>query len=126
MSSMSERVVIVGGTGGVGLAAAVQLAESGREVVVAGRTPERLESALKEIGHGATGSVVDARDPDATRSFLAAAAPVGHLGITVTGRGQAAGPLASLTAQALRQAMEDKLIAHMMTAQAALDVLRPG
>lgn len=49
-----------------------------------------------------------------------------HLVVTVTGRGQAVGPLKSLTAQALRQAVEDKLIAHMMTVQAALDVLRPG
>ncbi|MBP2706633.1 SDR family oxidoreductase [Microbispora sp. RL4-1S] len=123
---MSERVVIVGGTSGIGLAAAGLLARTGREVVIAGRTAERMEAALKEIGEEATGAVVDARDAAAMREFLAQAGPVDHMVITVTGRGQAAGPLAGLTAQALRQAVEDKLIAQLMTAQAAAEVLRPG
>ncbi|GAA0364969.1 SDR family oxidoreductase [Microbispora corallina] len=123
---MSERVVIVGGTAGIGLSAAALLARTGRDVVIAGRAEDRLEQALKEIGEGATGAVVDARDPEATRAFLAGVAPVDHVVITVTGRGQAAGPLASLTAGALRGAVEDKLIAHLMTAQAAAGVMRPG
>lgn len=121
---MTERVVIVGGTSGIGLATAVRLAASGREVVVTGRTPERLERAVKEIGERGSGAVADARDPEAMRDLFAGLGRVDHVVVNVSGRGQAAGPFRSLTPEALRQALEDKLIAQVVAAQAALPVLR--
>ncbi|MEV1202281.1 SDR family oxidoreductase [Microbispora rosea] len=120
---MSERVVIVGGTSGIGLAAAVRLAASGREVVVTGRTPERLERAVKEIGERGSGVVADARDPEAMRTLFAEAGPVDHVVISVSGR-KGAGPFLSLSPDDLRRALDDKLIAQVVAAQAALPALR--
>ncbi|MEV4294163.1 SDR family oxidoreductase [Microbispora rosea] len=120
---MSERVVIVGGTSGIGLAAAVRLAASGREVVVTGRTPERLERAVKEIGERGSGVVADARDPESMRTLFAEVGPVDHVVISVSGR-RGAGPFLSLSPDDLRRALDDKLIAQVVAAQAALAALR--
>jgi NAD(P)-dependent dehydrogenase (short-subunit alcohol dehydrogenase family) len=118
------RVVIVGGTSGIGLAAAARLAAGGAEVVVTGRSEERLRSALKQLGDQARGEVVDARDTVAMRALFEGLGAVDHLVVTVTGRG-GAGPLSSLTGEGLTEAWRNKLVPHLLTAQAALGVLNP-
>ncbi|MFI6598912.1 SDR family oxidoreductase [Nonomuraea sp. NPDC050536] len=118
------RVVIVGGTTGIGLATAALLEKSGAEVVITGRSAERVESALKELGDRASGQAVDATDVEATREFFAGLGTVDHVVITVTARG-GAGPLRTLTRDDLVRGVEGKLIPHLLTAQAALEVLSP-
>jgi NAD(P)-dependent dehydrogenase (short-subunit alcohol dehydrogenase family) len=46
-------VVIIGGNSGIGLASAQAFANEGARVVIAGRDPDTLRSAVQEIGHGA-------------------------------------------------------------------------
>ncbi|NUR83183.1 MAG: SDR family oxidoreductase [Nonomuraea sp.] len=116
------RVVIIGGTTGIGLATAALLEREGNEVVITGRSAERVESALKQLGDKASGQAVDARDEEATRAFFAGLGRVDHVVVTVTARG-GAGPLRSLTREALAGSIEGKLIPHLLTAQAALEVL---
>ncbi|MEV0229975.1 SDR family oxidoreductase [Nonomuraea sp. NPDC050786] len=119
------RVVIVGGTSGIGLGTAARLAAGGAEVFVTGRSEERLEAALKQLGDQASGEVVDARDTGAMRALFERLGAVDHVVITVTRRG-GAGPLSSLTSDAITGAVQDKLVPHLLTAQAALGALRPG
>ena len=64
---MSERVVVVGGTSGIGLATAQRLVDGGREVTVVGRDPGRLAHALEQLGKNASGQTVDATG---TRGFV--------------------------------------------------------
>ncbi|MFC5830423.1 SDR family oxidoreductase [Nonomuraea insulae] len=111
------RVVIVGGTTGIGLAAAERLAEGGAEVFVTGRSEERLEAALKRLD--IQGASVDARDPEATRALFERIGAFDHLVVTVTSRGGAS-PLSELTGERVAAAVNDKLIPHLMTARAAL------
>jgi NAD(P)-dependent dehydrogenase (short-subunit alcohol dehydrogenase family) len=120
----SERVVVVGGTSGIGLAVAERQLQDGREVVVTGRDPERLKAALDRLGEGATGSAVDARDEEAMRELFTGLGRVDHVVVAVTGA-TAAGPFRSITVEALREAAEGKLIAQSIAARAALEVLRP-
>lgn len=122
---MSERIVVVGGTSGIGLAVAERQLEDGREVVVTGRDPGRLAAALKRLGEGASGAAVDARDEKATRAFFVGLGRVDHTVVAVTGA-TAAGPFRSISAGALREAAEGKLVAQTIAGQAALEVLRPG
>ena len=51
MKSMkSKKVVVIGGSSGIGLATAKGAVALGAEVIIASRTPEKLERAKQEIG----------------------------------------------------------------------------
>lgn len=56
------RVLVTGGTSGLGLAMSQALAEAGARVVLTGRTERRVRDAAAQIDHGATGLVMDVRD----------------------------------------------------------------
>jgi NAD(P)-dependent dehydrogenase (short-subunit alcohol dehydrogenase family) len=51
--------LITGGTSGIGLAAASRLAEEGAHVFITGRSQQRLNEAVAQIGPNATGVVSD-------------------------------------------------------------------
>jgi NAD(P)-dependent dehydrogenase (short-subunit alcohol dehydrogenase family) len=127
----SERVVVVGGTSGMGLATAELLLGRGYQVVVAGRSPQRLESALKQLGAGAgsatgadfSGHSVDATDEEQLGAFFAEVGPFDHLVVTLTANGGMTS-LLDLTAAELRRHSEGKLIPHLLTVKAALGTLR--
>ncbi|MEU5611808.1 SDR family oxidoreductase [Streptomyces sparsogenes] len=121
---MTERIVIIGGTSGIGLAAAERQLAQGREVVITGRDADRLAAALEKLGGAATGQSVDARDEAGMRAFFTGLGKVDHVVITATGA-SAAGPFRDLTLDDLRAAVEGKLVAQTVAAQAALEVLAP-
>jgi NAD(P)-dependent dehydrogenase (short-subunit alcohol dehydrogenase family) len=123
--AMKERVVVIGGTSGIGLATAERQQREGREVIVTGRDKNRLEAALERLGEGATGASVDASDEGAVHSYFAGLGPVDHVVVAVTGA-TAAGPFHALPVADLRAAAEGKLVAQTIAAQAALKALRPG
>lgn len=51
----NKVVVITGGSDGIGFTTAKLFATEGAHVYITGRRQERLDEALKEIGHGAVG-----------------------------------------------------------------------
>jgi NAD(P)-dependent dehydrogenase (short-subunit alcohol dehydrogenase family) len=65
MGVVEGKVALVtGGTSGIGLAAAQRLAEEGAHVFITGRSRDRLDAAVAQIGHGATGVVSDVSNFD--------------------------------------------------------------
>jgi NAD(P)-dependent dehydrogenase (short-subunit alcohol dehydrogenase family) len=59
-NKLSNKVaVITGGNSGIGLATAKEFAAQGAQVVILARTNEKLDHALTDIGHGATGYIGD-------------------------------------------------------------------
>lgn len=74
-----QRVVITGGSGGIGRALARDLAARGATPVLLGRDPERLaEAAATVAGHVET-AVVDVTDEEAVSAFFAGGRPFDHL-----------------------------------------------
>ena len=70
-----KKVVIIGGTSGMGLATAKMLLDGGARVLVTGRSKAGLESAQKELGNDAIVVSSDARsltDIDALASQVKA------------------------------------------------------
>ncbi|MGZ5803634.1 MAG: SDR family oxidoreductase [Xanthobacteraceae bacterium] len=65
-----KQVLIVGGSSGIGLAAAKAAAKSGAKVTIAARTKDRLDSAATAIGHGAVGRMIDTSDDDSVEEFF--------------------------------------------------------
>jgi NAD(P)-dependent dehydrogenase (short-subunit alcohol dehydrogenase family) len=47
-----KLVVVLGGNSGIGLASAREFAREGAQVIISGRDPETLSSAIAQIGHG--------------------------------------------------------------------------
>jgi NAD(P)-dependent dehydrogenase (short-subunit alcohol dehydrogenase family) len=57
----AKKVVIIGGTSGMGLATAKMLLDGGASVLVTGRSQAGLDSAQNELGKGALVVSSDAR-----------------------------------------------------------------
>ena len=76
-------IVIIGGSSGIGLAAARRCLADGAPVVIAGRSPERLEAAA-ELGHPArlTAVAADIGDQDQLTRLFDQAGALTHLVIT--------------------------------------------
>ena len=119
---MAEHVFIIGGTSGIGLAAAARLGALGYEATVAGRDPVKLETARRCLG-GARGVSMDARDPKAVEAAFAAVGPIDHL-VLAFGSSQGAGPLASVEIGSVRAGFEEKTLPQIACLQAALPTLR--
>jgi NAD(P)-dependent dehydrogenase (short-subunit alcohol dehydrogenase family) len=77
-----KRVVIVGGSSGIGLAVAEQVALQGAEVVIVSGNAARVQGAVKSIGGKAQGQAVDASDEKAVESFFANLGAFDHLVFT--------------------------------------------
>lgn len=59
-----KRVLITGATGGIGLAAAKELAKRGAKLAIVARSQERAQSAVSEISAAAGGAEVDVLSAD--------------------------------------------------------------
>src|ERR1700722_20247430 len=78
----NKRVVIVGGSSGIGLAVAEQLALQGAEVVIVSGSTGRVQGAVKSIGGKAQGQAVDGSDKKAEENFFASLGAFDHLVFT--------------------------------------------
>jgi NAD(P)-dependent dehydrogenase (short-subunit alcohol dehydrogenase family) len=89
-SVQGKIAVISGGSTGVGKAVAKQLADSGAQVVVLARRPERLEAAVAEIGNSALGIPTDIGDGASVRAaFATVAERFGRVDILLNSAGAA-------------------------------------
>jgi len=117
-----QRVLIVGGSSGIGRATAELLSRNGAEVIVTGRSADKL----REVA--ATSAVraeqVDATDRAALDEVFPRLGPIDHLVVCVSG-GEGAGPFASLDLDAVRRAFAGKTFTQLEVVQAALPALRP-
>ncbi len=117
---MAQHTVIVGGTAGIGLATARQLAAEGHRVTVIGRDTDRVKQAVAEIaGADVQGRVASTTDRAALDEVFAEIAPFNHLVITAPGTG-APGTLADLDLAALDEAFHTKFTGLAHTIQSAL------
>lgn len=78
----NKRVVIVGGSSGIGLAVAEKAALQGAEVVIVSSNAARVQQAIQSIGGEARGQAVDVSDEKAVESFFTNVAAFDHLVFT--------------------------------------------
>ncbi|HTJ67093.1 MAG TPA: SDR family oxidoreductase [Actinospica sp.] len=117
---MAQHTVIVGGTAGIGLAAARRLAAEGHRVTVIGRDADRVKQAVAEIGGAdAQGRAASMADRAALEAVFGEIGPIDHLVVTAPGTG-APGTLAELDLEALGEAFHTKFTGLAHAVQAAL------
>jgi NAD(P)-dependent dehydrogenase (short-subunit alcohol dehydrogenase family) len=79
-------VVVVGGTRGIGFELARHYVETGRSVVLTGRDPANVESAVRELGGRADGLLFDLAEPHTIKPALAGIGPVSRLALVAIDR----------------------------------------
>lgn len=126
MEWKNQKVVVLGGSSGMGLATVRTLAAAGAEVVAVGRDEAKLHKAVTGLsglaGH-MSGESLDCGDRDALNRFFARVGAFDHLVLTLSG-GEGAGPFAELDLAALRRGFEAKFWPQINAAQASLPTLR--
>ena len=78
----NKRVVILGGSSGIGLAVAEQAESQGAKVVIASSNVERVEKALQSLGGNAQGHTVDLSDEQAVETLFGSLGEFDHLVFT--------------------------------------------
>ncbi len=102
-----QRVVILGGTSGIGLALAEKaLSEGASSVVVAGRTGEGAEKARLRLGKRATALSLDVGDEAEVAAFFEMVGSLDHL--VTTAAKLTYGPLAELKTEAVTEMLASK------------------
>jgi len=91
-----QRVVVVGGTSGMGLATARAAAAVGADVTVASSSERKVAAALATLPSSCTGRAVDVRDESSVAALFDEVGPFDHLVITA-GDAFAPRPLADTT-----------------------------
>jgi 3-oxoacyl-[acyl-carrier protein] reductase len=114
-----KTAAIAAGTAGLGLGTAKALAADGVRVVVCGRDENRLEKALSEIGHGATGFVCDVSTDVGGREFAERAiAMLGSIDILVAnGGGPPPGGFAQTAESQYLEALQKNLLSVVAVRQ---------
>ncbi len=100
-----KRVVVVGGSSGIGLAVAQQAAAQGAKVVIVSSNAERVRKAVACISGEAQGQAVDVSDEPAVRTFFTQFGSFDHLVFTA-GDSLHLHDLASTDLQQARRAFE--------------------
>jgi NAD(P)-dependent dehydrogenase (short-subunit alcohol dehydrogenase family) len=78
----NKRVVILGGSSGIGLAVAEQAASQGANVVIASSNAERVQKAVESLGGSAQGHMLDLSDEEAVETLFANLGAFDHLVFT--------------------------------------------
>ncbi|HEY2662095.1 MAG TPA: SDR family oxidoreductase [Caulobacteraceae bacterium] len=74
--------MVIGGASGVGFAVAAAAQEDGARVVIASSHEANVQAAVKRLGGGATGFVVDVSDEASVAGFFETLGPFDHLAFT--------------------------------------------
>jgi NAD(P)-dependent dehydrogenase (short-subunit alcohol dehydrogenase family) len=118
-----QTVVLIGGSAGIGLETARRARLEGAEVILTGRSPDRLQQAASEVDALST-AAFDATDTASLQKFFRdLVAPIDH--VMVTAGGPSYVPLLDMTAEQVRDALSDHVVLDLEVARAAAGSMRP-
>ena len=89
-SLKDARVLVLGGSSGIGLAAAKAIAAAGANVTIVSRSSDKVQTGVAQIGNGASGAVLDASDDAAVEAFFGRQPDWDHIVVSVAA-GRSAG-----------------------------------
>ncbi|MGF7237976.1 MAG: SDR family oxidoreductase [Frankia sp.] len=132
VTSPPERVVIIGGSSGLGLGLARALLDSSTEVTIVGRSPDRLAAARRELTVGnRTGDLIHtvqadiSREQDVARLF-ADIGTISHIVTTAADGTSATGPIERVTMRGARGFLDTKVIGPWLVAKYGAQHLTSG
>lgn len=120
MMLKGKKVVVVGGSSGIGLSTAELAKAEGAEVVIASRNAERLNAAAAKLG--VTAIPADVTSDESVAGLFRACGPVDH--VVVTAAQLKTGPVKTVAMEDVRGTLEGKLWGAWRVARSA--EIRPG
>lgn len=124
MTLAQKRVVVIGGSSGMGFATANAAAQENAEVIIASRSSEKLSKALAAIGNNATSHVLDFTDEEALKNFFTDVGALDHL--VITAADVAFGPFVELDTHIARHFFDSKFWGQYNTAKYAAPYIKKG
>ena len=114
------KVIVVGGSSGIGLATAAMAKAEGAEVVIASRNAERVKAAAEKIG--AKDIAADVTNEQSVNDLFRGCGPVDH--VVVSAAQLRTGPFKTVAMEDVRATLEAKLWGAWRCARAA--EIKPG
>ncbi|MBY4712947.1 SDR family oxidoreductase [Burkholderia cepacia] len=106
MKLNDQRVLVVGGSSGIGEATARAFAEAGATVTIASRDAAKLAASKDRVGYDMSTGVMDITDDASVRAFLDSAGEFDH--VVVSAAQTATGPVRGLALDDAYAAMDSK------------------
>jgi NAD(P)-dependent dehydrogenase (short-subunit alcohol dehydrogenase family) len=125
MSLQDTRIVIVGGTSGLGFATAEAAAREGARIAIASSSRERVSRAVAALPAGTEGFVVDVSREDDIARFFGTVGAFDHL-IFTAGESLTLNPLHTMRLDAAREAFTRRYWGALMAVKYGREQIRPG
>ncbi|MGN6126905.1 MAG: SDR family oxidoreductase [Humibacter sp.] len=125
MSMDGQRVVVIGGSSGMGLATARAAALGGARVTIASSKPDHVDAALRQLPDGCEGMAFDVRDEVQAAAMLEQIGSIDHLVFTA-GDAFTPAPLANLDLGAARAGLDVRFWGALTVIKHAIPRLRPA
>src|SRR6202045_4810514 len=125
MTLKDKRIIVLGGTSGIGLAVAQAAATDGARVLVASSDDARVKRALTMLPAGAEGRVLDLSNATAIEAFFDAVGPLDHL-VYTAGESLKLSPLADGDIASARRFFELRYWGAFMAARWGHRRIRTG
>jgi len=125
MTLNGKRVIVLGGTAGIGLAVARAAAENGADVIVASSRRSSVDKALTTLPSTVEGTALDLRDEMAIGEFFAKTGEFDHLVFTA-GEPLSPGALAETEIATAREFFEVRYWGALTAVKNAAGRVRPG
>ncbi len=125
ISLQKSRVVVAGGTSGIGLAVAEAAARAGAEVVIASSNADRVQSALKQLPQGTRGEAVDFTNESRAKAFFDSVGPFDHF-VYTAGESLFLQTIAEMNIEAARKAFDVRYWGAVTAVKYAVPHIRQG
>jgi NAD(P)-dependent dehydrogenase (short-subunit alcohol dehydrogenase family) len=120
-----KRVVILGGTSGIGLATAGAAVRAGATVVIGSSNPDRVNDALARLPGGVEGMAVDVTSERALGAFFDAVGGFDHL-VYTSGEALTLAEIRTLSIEPARRFFEIRYWGVVAAVKHAIPRIRPG
>ncbi len=125
MTLDGQKIIVIGGSSGMGLATARAAALDGGQVTIASSRQERIDAALRELPDGCAGSALDVRDETQVAALFERVGEFDHLAFTA-GDAFTPRPLADLSLSDARAILDVRFWGAVAVINHAAPRIRPG
>ena len=125
MALTGQRIVVIGGSSGMGLATGQAAAEAGAVVTIASSSKERIDAALAELPDSCDGAALDVRDEAAVADLFARVGALDHVVFTAGDQADRR-TLKELPIEQARHTFDVRFWGAVAVAKHAAPRIRPG